>query len=327
MQTRREFGARLLAAIPALWLPQTLLAEPRPGPFSSKFHGVQLGVQTYSYRALRPPQSPFSLDWQKRVIDLTVDAIAQDRINFAEFWIGMIEPAGGIGAGSSSNPANAAARERLRRWRASRPMEAFLYARQRFAAAGIVLYSCMYNFDDQVTDDEIECAFDMARALGCPIITANCTVASIRRIAPFATRHRVIVAAHSEDAPFDPDIDGMVFADNLLAATALSPFVRITLDIGHFWAYGGDPVRFMREHHDRIVNLHVKDRLKNHPEPHSATNDLAFGKGDTPIVPVLRLMRDQMYTFPAMIEYEYQSAQSPVVEVANCLTYMRSALV
>jgi len=184
----------------------------------------------------------------------------------------------------------------------------------------------MYNFDDRVSDDEIECAFDMAKALGCNIITANCTVRSIARVAPFATRHGVIVAAHSEDAPFDPNIDGMVFADNLLAALRLSAFIRITLDIGHFWAYGGDPVRFIAEHHDKIVNLHVKDRLKNHPEPHSATNDLAFGKGDTPIKAVLQLTRDGGYPFPATIEYEYTSDLSPIVEVDRCVTYMRTAL-
>jgi sugar phosphate isomerase/epimerase len=29
----------------------------------------------------------------------------------------------------------------------------------------------------------------------------------------------------------------------------------VTLDTGHFTAFGGDAVKFVRDHHDRIANL------------------------------------------------------------------------
>jgi len=58
-------------------------------------------------------------------------------------------------------------------------------------------------------DDEIEVAFDFAKALKTNIISANCTVASIKRAAAFADRHKVYVSAHSENAPFDRNPDGM----------------------------------------------------------------------------------------------------------------------
>ncbi|MBX2877027.1 MAG: hypothetical protein KTR30_33215 [Saprospiraceae bacterium] len=47
--------------------------------------------------------------------------------------------------------------------------------------------------------------------------------------------------------------------------------------------------------------MHVKDRQT----PENGKANLTFGQVDTPIVDLLRLMRDQKYSFPATIELEY----------------------
>src|SRR5262249_52799760 len=60
-----------------------------------KFNGVQIAVQRYSYRSLRNPTGPWSVQNVNKLMDRVVDAIAQDRINAAEFWIAFIEPPGG----------------------------------------------------------------------------------------------------------------------------------------------------------------------------------------------------------------------------------------
>ena len=39
----------------------------------------------------------------------------------------------------------------------------------------------------------------------------------------------------------------------------------------------------MSEHPDKIANLHLKDRLKNHPEPHTEENTTEWGKRDAPL--------------------------------------------
>jgi sugar phosphate isomerase/epimerase len=97
----------------------------------------------------------------------------------------------------------------------------------------------------------------------------------------------------------------------------------VNLDIGHFTAAGGDPVEYIRLHHDRIVALHIKDRKKNHGA------NLPFGQGDTPIVAVLRLLRDERWKIPANIEYEYGEeikGLDTIAEMKKCFEYCKQAL-
>jgi sugar phosphate isomerase/epimerase len=83
-------------------------------------------------------------------------------------------------------------------------------------------------------------------------------------------------------------------------------------------------VPFLREHHDRITHIHVKDRRLG-------TNGGAntpFGEGDTPIVEVLRLIRDNKWNIQATIEFEYPVPQGSdrMTEMAKALEFCRTAL-
>ena len=322
MMTRRDF-AKGMAALP---LAATALAQSKVAAGASKFDGVQIGVQTYSYRTLRDFSKPLDLAGQKALVDRITQAIVRDNINSCEFWIAFIEPVGGTYSRTGTTPEMMRAREDLKKWRLSHPMEIFEYARKTMTSAGIEIHSCMFNLTDYISDGEIDSAFEAAKALGTKIVSANCTVRSIRRAVPFADKHNVLLAAHSENAAFDWNIDGMVFADNLIDSVKYSPNMRITLDTGHFTAYGGDALKFVAEHHDKIVNLHLKDRLKNHPEPHTDENTTEFGKGNAPIKEILQLMKKQKYGFPATIEYEYKSDRPAVDEVRRCVEYAKAAL-
>jgi len=288
---------------------------------SSRFGGVHIGAITYCYRSLRDANEPWSREAVDRLMDKTVNAYVQNRIDLAEFWIAFVEPPGGPGRG----PTDPVARENLRKWRVSRPLDVFERARKKFEDAGIQIYSCMANLSDDLTDDEIEVVFDFAKTLKTNIISANCTVASIKRTAAFADRHKVYVSAHSENAPFDRNPDGMAYTKNLEAALGHSPYIKVTLDTGHFTAFGGDAVKFVRDHHDRIANLHLKDRLRR-AEDRNDANTPEWGKGDAPIKEVLQLMKQRQSPFPACIEYEYNGKGTAVQEVQRCLDYARAAL-
>lgn len=320
MLTRRDFGNAVLVSLPiasAAWAQ----GRKKVARYASRFGGVRIGSQTYSYRALRDTSQPWSAAGADQLMQRVADSFVENQIDLAEFWIAMVEPAGGPGRG----PTDPVAREALRKWRLSRPLDVFERARRTFTDAGIEIYSCMFNFADDLTDDEIEFAFDAAKTLGTKIISANCTRASIKRAARFADRHKVYVSAHAENAPFDRNPDGMVYEKNLVEAINHSPFIKITLDTGHFTAFGGDSVKFVREHHDRVANLHLKDRLRR-AEDRNDQNTTEWGKGDAPLVQVLQLMKNERYTFPACIEYEYPGKGSAVEEVQKCLNYAKAAL-
>ena len=80
---------------------------------------------------------------------------------------------------------------------------------------------------------------------------------------------------------------------------------------------------FLREYHDRITHIHIKDR-KMHDGP-----NMPFGQGETPIVEVLHLLRDKKWrNIQATIEFEYQvpSGSDLTTELAKTVKYCRDAL-
>ncbi|MDB5240398.1 MAG: xylose isomerase, partial [Spirosoma sp.] len=108
-------------------------------------------------------------------------------------------------------------------------------------------------------------------------------------------------------------------------ALAQSPGNAINFDLGHYVAAGNpDPLVFLKQKHDRISSMHIKDRQT----PDHGKGNLVWGKGDTPLLPVLKLMREQKYSFPATVELEYQVPQgsTSVAEVKKCVEFCRNAL-
>jgi sugar phosphate isomerase/epimerase len=95
-----------------------------------------------------------------------------------------------------------------------------------------------------------------------------------------------------------------------------SKYICVNLDIGHFTAAGYDAVDYLKQHHDRILTLHLKDRKKNDGD------NVPFGEGDTPIRQVLLTLKQKGWSIPANIEYEYKGADT-VAEVRRCYEYCR----
>ncbi len=107
---------------------------------------------------------------------------------------------------------------------------------------------------EAITDEEIDYAFQMARALGAKALSTSTQVTVSKRIAPFADKHKMMVGFHGHDATEDPN--EFATPESFATAMSYSKYHGVNLDIGHFTAANYDPVPYRsREHHARITNL------------------------------------------------------------------------
>ena len=292
LYSRREFGKTLaLSTSAAVFAGPALLGKTAP---SSLINGVQIGVQSYSFR--------------DRTLDHAIQSIVEVGINSVELWDGHLEP-------QNLKP------EALRKWRLETPLSFFEQAGKKIKDAGIQLSAYNYSFRKEMTDEEINQGFLMAKALGTSTITASSNPSMASRVDQFARKHKVRVGMHNHAQGGKPDeFDGP--KDFAAAMKGASPYICINLDIGHFVAAGFDPVDYITQHHDRIVTLHIKDRKKG-LGPDSPV--LRFGQGDTPIKEVLQLLKKEKYKIPANIEHEVEG--QPALEgVRESFEYCKKAL-
>jgi sugar phosphate isomerase/epimerase len=248
-----------------------------------------IGVQSYSFR--------------DRSLDGAIAAMSRLGLKSCELWQSHIEP--------RKTP-----REELRRWRETVSLDVFHAVRDKLASAAISLNAYNISIKDDFSDQEIERAFDMTKALGAPLITSSSNIKTVTRIAPVAERRKVVVAMHNHSRI---DANEFATAKSLIDAMTASRYIWTNLDIGHFTATNEDAIAFIKQHHARIVTLHIKDRKRDQGP------NVELGAGDTPIVEALKLVRDNGWPIPMNIEYEYEGGDT-VDEVGKCLAYCRRAL-
>jgi sugar phosphate isomerase/epimerase len=299
--TRREWAATVGGGLVMAPL-ACLRAENGAGQSSGRsvVAGVRIGAQTYSFR--------------DRPLDQVPAAFKAAGLSFCELWSGHVESTAVIGAASDTS--REARRELVRKWRLSVPMSHFEGIRNAFSDAGVTLTSYDVPYRDDWTDDEIARAFEMAKALGVSVITSSAAMSVLLRVAPHAEKAGVRLSLHNYSTI---RANEFTTPDDLVAAVKVSPMIGATLDIGHFTAGNFDAVPHLEQHHERIHALHIKDRKRDQGP------NVPFGEGDTPIVAVLRLLRDRKWDIPAHIEYEYEGGDT-VAEVTKCYAYCRQAL-
>jgi sugar phosphate isomerase/epimerase len=300
MYSRREFGTLALSSLtlPVLARAQTV-------------SGVRLGVQTYSFREL--PRAPGA-----DAVGTVIKAMQECGITECELFAPQIEPASASGRGRPTPEEAQKAREDLRSWRLKTPLDHFQTVGKTFKAAGITIYAYNYSPNGSFSDEEIDRGFEITKALGAEIITASATLDAAKRMVPFAEKHRMVVAMHNHSQVNNPN--EFATTESLATALALSKYFKINLDIGHFTAANYDAVSYIREHHDRITNLHLKDRKKNQGD------NVPWGMGDTPIKDALQLLKREKYPIRAYVEYEYRGTAGAVEEVKACLDFAKRAL-
>jgi sugar phosphate isomerase/epimerase len=344
--TRRDLGKIALASV-------TMSRAFGAKMIDSKFGGVQIGAITYSFNRIASPDPEEII---KAYVDIGLGE-AELMSNHCEALAGAPAmpafgrggagrapgtpaPAAAAPGGAPAQPAaprggggrapltpeqqaeRQAAMEKLSQWRNSTNAGTWKAVAKKFNDAGVDVALLCYNMQDSMKDDDIEYGFNMAKGLGVKGITTSTTLTMAKRIAPLADKHKLLVGYHGHDATNDPNQTATL--ESYATLMGYGKYNGINLDIGHFTAANYDAVAFIKEHHDRITNLHIKDRKKDH-----GPNVAVWGTGDTPIKDVLQLLKKEKYKFPANLELEYPvPADSTIVaEAKKCLAYVKSCLV
>jgi sugar phosphate isomerase/epimerase len=341
--SRRDFAKMAATGLALSAAP--VLAQPPQN--KAIFRGVHLGVQSYSFHDI--PN-----DGQNHV-DLVIRDMQACGAYSCELFAQQIAPATLTGqpppvadcpqpmhgcapgkGGTVRNPwrwvfatytgdALKAARAHQKEWNETVSMTFYRDVRRKMNDAGIDIYAYNIMLPADASDLEIDRFFEAAHTLGARAINLSTRYATMQRLAPFADKHQMMLGVHGHGIIWDPE--EFSTTATFERGFALSKWIRANLDIGHFTAAGEDPIAFIEKHSDRISNLHLKDRQRNHPGTREDDGlSLPWGQGDTKIKEVLLLLQRKRYNIPAFIEYEHAGADDPVTEIRKSLEFCKAVL-
>jgi len=185
----------------------------------------------------------------------------------------------------------------LRDWRESVALDRVKDFRAMYEDAGVKIEIVKVDGVFNMSDKELDYAFTLAKALGGRAMSTE-----------------IMIGYHGH-ATTTPEHWELAFS--------LAKFNGANVDLGHFVAGNNtSPAPFITKYHDRVTHVHVKDRKFNNGPA------VPFGQGDTPLVDVLHLIRDNKWPIQATIEFEYKvpADSDRMTELARCIKYCREAL-
>ncbi len=321
--SRRRFFGTAGAAFALVPLHHSAGASLRMDRPNSTFGGVHIGAITYSWRSM--PSTPEDI----------VGYCLQAGIDSIELMGNVAEDYAGIPSGPQRPPrgatqteeqraalkaASAASTEARRKWRTSVPMKKYEDLRKLFNDAGINIHIAKFS-PAAWTDEEIDYSFMAAKALGAKAVCNEIGEEACKRLAPFAEKHKMYAVFHQHAQPAEP---GFSFEKFL----AYSPAIMLNFDAAHYYGCTGlHPNGIIEKLHDRILSLHLKDMTG--PKSTPANTNQVWGKGETPIADILRLIQKQKWPIHCDIELEYDvpADSDAAKEVKKCVEFARAILV
>lgn len=325
--TRRKFlntaaSVAALSAVPFNYGFKSFLAPAESKKPNSNFGGVQIGAITYSWRSM--PESPEDIIRYCQLANISTLELMGD---VAENYLGLPPSPARPPRGTEQtkeqkdeyDKAAKAATEAQRKWRLSCSMQKYTDLRKMFNDAGISIHIIKFS-PANWTDEEIDYAFNAAKAIGAKGVTNEIGDEACKRLAPFAEKHKMLAIFHQHMQPAEP---GWNF-DKFLA---YSPSIMLNFDAGHYFgSTGKNPCEIIQRLHNRIVSIHMKD--KTGPKSTPPNTNQVWGKGEMPIAEVLLLLKKAKWPIYADVELEYEvpADSDAAKEVAKCVEYARKIL-
>ncbi|HKQ03976.1 MAG TPA: sugar phosphate isomerase/epimerase [Blastocatellia bacterium] len=278
--TRRKFSGILLGAAGAGLLRPFDKVKP------SVVSGVEIGVQSYTFR--------------KFTIEGMIAEMQKVGLSSVELWNGHLDP--------------------------MKTSEAeFKAVKKKFDDAGIRVSAYCVNFPKDSSDEHLDRGYNGALLLGTRVMTASVQKSIVPRLDQWSQKYKIKMGLHNhwfgeEWYKGDRTQEYETPDDFLNLFKTTSKYMNANLDVGHFSAAGYDPVAFLRQHHDRIVSLHVKDRDKD-----AKRTNRRFGQGATPVAEVMRAAREVKFKYAANLEYEIEE-DHPTAGLRDAFEYVKRAL-
>ena len=230
-QSRRTFIGRSVAALAAAtFLPSAFSCagsgEPTPaqteanaetGKVNSKFGGVQIGAITYSFRGLPggldniikycQEANLSSIELMGSDLEASLGAPENPMMKiFAQIRAAQPAPKPGEKPAPRMQmpkftPEQQAEidkyNEDMKTWRLGLDMAKVEAARQKLADAGISVHIVKMEPSRMKSDEEIDYAFRVAKAMGAGAVTDEISLETAKRVAPFAEKHGIKMAFHN----------------------------------------------------------------------------------------------------------------------------------
>ncbi len=321
-----------------------------PKESGSNFGGVEIGAITYSWRSM-PGGIENIIKYCKETGITSIELMSND----LEEYLGAPEnprmsmfrrppapqPAQEAAEGSEAQP-DSVAQERPRRarfqmtdemraeieqynaelkeWRLALPMSKFEEVKKMFDDEGISIHIVKFS-PARWSDEEIDYAFEAAKAMGAKGVTDELSEEAVKKLAPFAEKHDMYAIFHNHMQFAEPGFTYETFVD-------ISPNVMFNFDAGHFFgSTGRHPNEIIEKYHDRIFSVHIKD--KTGPETDPANRNQVWGQGECPIEDILHLIQDNKWPIYCDIELEYEVKpwSDAVKETRTCVRYARQILI
>ncbi|MBN1158746.1 MAG: sugar phosphate isomerase/epimerase [Bacteroidales bacterium] len=294
----------------------------KPEPVNSNFGGVQVGTTTYSFRSM-PSSAEAMLQYCLDAGISSVELLGNVIESYAGLPPGPPRPAWGVELTREQQLAYdssmAVASEIQREWRINAPMTKFEELRKMYNDSGVNIHIANLS-PANWSDEEIDYAFNAAKALGAMGVCNEIGEEACKRLAPFAEKYGMFAIFHNHGQPADPGWSFDPFLE-------ISPAIMLNFDAGHYFGFTGqDPAEIIQRHHDRIVSIHLKD--KTGPDSDPPNKNMPWGQGDTPIAEILQLVQSEGWDIHCDIELEYDIPEDSdaVAEVKKCVEYSKNIL-
>ena len=300
--TRRDLGKLFLAGIPGLTGISSAQSAAKPN--RSYINGVQFGLQPFCYHDL-------AMTMENRSV--LVERLVQNNMGMVELHATWCEPR------FNSPGVNAQeAREKLRNWRVTARADYYRQIKKEFDDAGITIFTYYVGFNETYSDAEIDATFEAAKILGARGCVGSYGLEIAHRLISFPAKYGMFLGLHNHDNLSDPD----AFSNekSIEKGLAFSPNFKAILDVRHFTAGNGDCLGFLERHYERVAGVHLGDRRKNNGR------STPFGEGDSPIIEILRLIRDNQWPIVALLEFEHGTLRPEVEEVRLMFDYCKRAV-